>query len=384
MWRHIELENYRSIERLAFDVAPFSVVVGANAAGKSNFADAFVFARDIGTDASSAMEKRGGIVGVRRWSRTKPCDVLVDVRTARSKESLLTDYVRHMFKIHSGNEGKWSFSKELIEIVQKGTRTLQVSRKGNEVSCSSKEITIPKSIPINTSVMFFAKQAGLIRKWTSLSRVRRFQLDPSLMRHPQVATENPRLEESGSNITTVLRRNPTLLESVLPIMKRIVPGLHDVSVEPLGRYLSLKFEQNQRGADVADFSGTEMSEGALRALGIAVASHQMLRDELLIIEEPGVSIHAGAATLLFEVLKSASLKGSVLVTTHSADLLDAARDEEILVCQYLDGITQVGPLATSQRNLVREGLFSLAEIMRAEPLRIEGEEVRALDPARLK
>jgi type I restriction enzyme M protein len=110
----------------------------------------------------------------------------------------------------------------------------------------------------------------------------------------------------------------------------------------------------------------------------------MLRDELLIIEEPGVSIHAGAATLLFEVLKSASLKGSVLVTTHSADLLDAARDEEILVCQYLDGITQVGPLATSQRNLVREGLFSLAEIMRAEPLRIEGEEVRALDPARLK
>jgi len=72
------------------------------------------------------------------------------------------------------------------------------------------------------------------------------------------------------------------------------------------------------------------------------------------------------------VLQEASRRGDVLITTHSPDLLDAAKDETILVCNLVDGVTRIGPLASGQRQLVREGLFRLAELMRAEPLRIEG------------
>jgi type I restriction enzyme M protein len=106
----------------------------------------------------------------------------------------------------------------------------------------------------------------------------------------------------------------------------------------------------------------------------------MVRDELLLIEEPEVAVHVGAANLLFEILKEASSRGAVLLTTHSADLLDAARDEEILVCEHSSGSTKIGPLSSVQRRIVREGLFSIAELMRSEPLRIEpdsiGEELR--------
>jgi type I restriction enzyme M protein len=93
--------------------------------------------------------------------------------------------------------------------------------------------------------------------------------------------------------------------------------------------------------------------------------------ELLIVEEPERSVHLGAAGFLYEVLREAADQGAVLVTTHSADLLDAARDEEILVCEYADGVTRVGPLDPSQRQIVKEGLFSLSELMRSEPLRIK-------------
>jgi predicted ATPase len=64
MWRRIEVRNYRSIERVSVDLAPFTVVVGPNGSGKSNFADALVFARDIANDASSAVQNRGGIAVV--------------------------------------------------------------------------------------------------------------------------------------------------------------------------------------------------------------------------------------------------------------------------------------------------------------------------------
>jgi predicted ATPase len=67
-----------------------------------------------------------------------------------------------------------------------------------------------------------------------------------------------------------------------------------------------------------------------------------------------VSIHPGAAHLLFQVLAVAAERGAVLVTTHSPDLLGAAKlgaGEEILVCAYRDGTTRVGPMAESQRDL---------------------------------
>jgi type I restriction enzyme M protein len=86
------------------------------------------------------------------------------------------------------------------------------------------------------------------------------------------------------------------------------------------------------------------------------------------------------AALVYDVLEEASQRGDVLITTHSPDLLDAAKDETILVCSATEGVTRIGPLDSSQRQLVREGLFRLAELMRAEPLRIEGDEPETVDP----
>jgi len=169
---------------------------------------------------------------------------------------------------------------------------------------------------------------------------------------------------------------------IIEPMAKIIPGLEDICAVEVGRYLTLQFLQRQ-GDQIAPFSATEMSEGALRALGIIVAAQQMTRGELLIVEEPEVHIHPGAANLIFEILQEAASKGAVLVTTHSPELLDAARDEEILVCQYRDGVTSLGPMASEQRELVRSGLFKVSELMRSEPLRIEGRQSSTIDPSTL-
>jgi type I restriction enzyme M protein len=206
------------------------------------------------------------------------------------------------------------------------------------------------------------------------------------MRGISVPTDSVRLDESGANIATAfqaVREDRDDYESLLAAMKKIIPGLVDITVEPVEEYLSMKFSQAQANGKKARFSASDMSEGALRALGILVAALQMRDDELLIIEEPEVSIHPGAAHLLFDVLRRASQRGAVLVTTHSPDLLDAARcddEEEILVCDYRDGTTRIGPMAESQREIIRKGLFTVGELMRAEPLRIEGEPPAVIAP----
>src|SRR5262249_51224335 len=141
----------------------------------------------------------------------------------------------------------------------------------------------------------------------ALRNVRRIHLSPESMRRLQPATGDPRLDEDGGNVGAAYRglRAPAKAQ-ILAAMQKIVPGLSGISVEPFDRFPLLKFHQRQPGGHDAKFSATEMSEGALRALGILVAAQQMTPDELLIIEEPEVSIHVGAAQLLFDVLKDAS------------------------------------------------------------------------------
>lgn len=375
MWRRVELRNYRSIESVTLDLAPFTLVVGPNGSGKSNFADALVFARDIAVDASVALDNRGGLLGVRRWRPSKPTDVTVDIRAATSKARLDSDYVRHAFTIHSGKGGDWSFSRETLENVVQGVAGFSLERAGSVLKGTVIHDAENKPrITATASAMVVAQQYRGFIRGRALRTVRRYRINPDEMRKPQLSSEKTRLEENGANIAVAVRSlKPTGdFDELLRTMALIVPGLIDIKPEQLGRFIALKFSQQQGKGEVADFNATEMSEGALRALGIVVASLQMTPEELLIIEEPEVSLHVGAAQLLFDVLKRASTRGSVLVTTHSADLLDAAMGELILVCDYAGGITRIGPMATQQRTVVRQGLYSLAELMRVEPLRIEG------------
>ncbi|MBI3182641.1 MAG: AAA family ATPase [Myxococcales bacterium] len=384
MWRRVTVRNFRSIEAADVELAPFTLLVGPNGSGKSNFADALVFLRDVGFDASTAVTRRGGISGVRRWSRTKPFDVSMAVRVASTREKLETDFVEHRITIHSGEEGRWSFKREEFVLEERGQEPRAFKRHGGVIQPAARAGQRFGDLPDTTSAMLYVRQLLGARELAPLWEVKRFRLNPDLMRQPQVVTESWRLDESGSNIASAIRRLRGITETIfrreiVDAMARIVPGLTDIAVQDVGRHLTLEFKQAQAGG-TASFYGTEMSEGALRALGILVAAQQMRRNELLIIEEPEVNIHAGAAQLLFDVLKHASQRGAVLVTTHSAELLDAARDEEILVCAYSEGVTRIGPLASEQRRLVRDGLFSVAELLRSEPLRIEGEAPAAIEP----
>ena len=69
----VSLRNYKSIPACNIELAPLTILVGSNGAGKSNFVDALRFtSQALRFSLDHALRERGGINEVRRRSRGHP------------------------------------------------------------------------------------------------------------------------------------------------------------------------------------------------------------------------------------------------------------------------------------------------------------------------
>ena len=92
--------------------------------------------------------------------------------------------------------------------------------------------------------------------------------------------------------------------------------------------------------------------------------------KLVGIEEPESALHPDAAGVLTDVLQEASERTQVLITSHSADLLDrdAIPVDSILAVVALNGETQLAPLDEASRDVLRQHLFTAGELLRMDQL----------------
>ncbi len=394
MWRQLSIRNFRSIEQADVTFSRFTVLVGRNSVGKSNVADALVFFSEMTSRPDLAFAHRGGPAGVfhRHQRQGAGAHVRLVLAVAGTRAALSGSRgprIRCSFRLALRGNPPWVIKEQAVSLHRKGVE-LDVELHDGRLTRGQLDFPLPALEPTASMIPYLRgirHYAGALRP---LGAVRRYRLSPEAMSSPREASEAVVLEEDGGNIATAvehLRGAPVSSSryrrwtSVLSGVQRIFPGLRDIEVEPIGRFRRLVFHQVAESGREARFSAAEVSDGTLHALGLLVAAAQISRGELLIVEEPESHLNPGAAQILFDQLKDASRRGAVLVTTHSPELLEAVANETILVCRYENGRTLVGPLARSQQALVREGLFTVAELVRSEDLRIEGCEVETLSPA---
>src|SRR5262249_7537470 len=112
---------------------------------------------------------------------------------------------------------------------------------------------------------------------------------------------------------------------------------------------------------------SSMSDGTLRALGLLAAVYQRSAPSLIAIEEPEATIHPGALGVILDVLRVASRRTQLIVTTHSPDVLDAdwLEDRHIRIVTWQDGATRVTPLSSGSREALQEHLMSAGALLRS-------------------
>ena len=153
-----------------------------------------------------------------------------------------------------------------------------------------------------------------------------------------------------------------------------VPGIRDIRVIQAGSYyvVELKHERDNEVGKGLWFDLSHESDGTLRLLAILTALFQDPAPPLIGLEEPELAIHPGAMAVLADTMKEASLRGQVLVTTHSPDLINLLPIESIRAVTAEGGSTRVDKVAEHQLKSVKDNLFLPGELHSMEGLQPVG------------
>ena len=379
----VRLRNYKSIAACDVSPAPLSFLAGPNGSGKSNFLDALRFvAEALRSSLGDALSERGGIGEVLH----------------RSEAGVAHDFgIRFDFQL-PGVMGR--FALEIgaqpgggyVVLGEECTLTRPEGGSNDSYRVETGRVvesTIRHPPACTRDSLYLRNVSGLPEfrpACDALIGMAVYNLDVGSLRALQPPVPAALLKRNGSNIASVLRdlgsRSPGRKEAVEEYMAVVVPGLAGVDVRTVGPSLALQFRYAASGDEGVPrrFFANGMSDGTLRALGALVALFQGDEDgrsagnpSLVGIEEPEGALHPGAVGALVEALSDASERIQVLVTSHSADLLDndAIHESSILAVASRHGRTMIGPLDRAGRSVLHKRLFTAGELLRMDQLRPE-------------
>ena len=393
MMSSAHIQHYKSIrDAWLSDLAETALLVGRNAAGKSNVVDALRFLRDSIVDGlEHAISSRGGIEVIRQYSRSKPFNVgfRIELEQRFDGETAIRPAVYEL-KISSRERGNYRVEKEFAEWWEE---KMAIHTSGNELFVHRESI-VPRSfirapngvirltrdanestfdVPEDELAIRAALPHGPRQLKDFLSGLRFSALYPNTLRAPSRPDTDKRLKESGENWASILKalkqsaKGKASFSTILKLMSRVMPDLVDVRVTAVGSYLVPKFVVKQKGHEHA-FDPVQLSDGTLRVFGILLGLYQVPRPAFVAIEEPELTVNPGVLAVIADAFREVESETQLLITTHSPNLVDLFSPDQVRVVNIESGDTVIARIKPTQVEAVKEKLVSLADLIAQDNL----------------
>ncbi|RKH59162.1 AAA family ATPase [Corallococcus llansteffanensis] len=172
------------------------------------------------------------------------------------------------------------------------------------------------------------------------------------------------LERKGGNLASVFAALPSSTREIISKeLARRVPSLSEVDVARELENRSFRLRFRDRWSPDVWFGPEHVSDGVLWLLAFLVLPYQRPLPELLTLDEPERFLHPGLVREVLELLRAMTRGEStggqpvqVVLSTHSPDLLEHVRPEEVrlLSRDLSDGAVRVHPATTASLHWRRE------------------------------
>lgn len=367
----IELFNWKNFHRCEVGVQERCFVVGANAAGKSNFIDALRFLRDVakqGGGLQTAVRVRGGITKIRCLAAREQSNVKLAIELSESDSRELCWHYELNFK-HTGGGIRENQVKIVSEKVFSGREQRYVLDRSAETLGEDEE-TLKYTYLEQPNAN---KDFRVIQQF--LQNVEYLNVVPQMVRKSASSSYSGDKEDYyGRNFLkrlALLNDNTrrSYFRKINEFLKLAVPQLEELSFvkDEIGvPHLEARYVHwRTRGSKQQEM---QFSDGTLRLIGFLFALIDS--NGVLLLEEPEINLHPGIVAQFPEFIAKIQRvkKGGrqVFITTHSYDILsnEGIAPEEVLLLTNSPEGTEVEVLSNVEKakNILAAG-FSMADVV---------------------
>ena len=367
----IELFNWKNFHRCEVGVQERCFVVGANAAGKSNFIDALRFLRDVakqGGGLQTAVRVRGGITKIRCLAAREQSNVKLAIELSESDSRELCWHYELNFK-HTGGGIRENQVKIVSEKVFSGREQRYVLDRSAETLGEDEE-TLKYTYLEQPNAN---KDFRVIQQF--LQNVEYLNVVPQMVRESASSSYSRDKEDYyGRNFLkrlALLNDNTrrSYFRKINEFLKLAVPQLEELSFvkDEIGvPHLEARYVHwRTRGSKQQEM---QFSDGTLRLIGFLFALIDS--NGVLLLEEPEINLHPGIVAQFPEFIAKIQRvkKGGrqVFITTHSYDILsnEGIAPEEVLLLTNSPEGTEVEVLSNVEKakNILAAG-FSMADVV---------------------
>jgi len=355
----LTIKNYRVLRNVTFqELRPLSVVLGPNGCGKSTLFDVIGFLGDCLTwGVRKALEPRGRLPEVR--SRGEKGPLVIELKYRESSFGAPKDQQTPLVTYHleiddergrpivtreflRWRRGQWGKPFNFLDITG-GTGSVITGEEPEATDTRRPVMLADATMP---AIATLGQLAENPRVASLLQFIRSWFLSyfiPDRARDLPAAGAKEHLSRTGHNLPNVAQylaeEHPDILKEILNRIQKRIPNLESVTSErTIDNRLVLRFKD---GPFQDPFLAQHVSDGTLKMLAYLVMLMDPEPPTFLCIEEPENGLHPKLMQVLVEELRSftrgalskSRRTAQVLVSSHSAYLVDALHADELWVMQ---------------------------------------------------
>ena len=355
--KSLHIKGMLSFQDMSIDMRPLNVLIGPNASGKSNLIEIIALLQALPRDLAGFVRESGGIddwlwkgkKSQNKLTQEGSIEVVLDsppyfvaatplrytlaINNFLQQTNVLLEVLENV-RTHPGQDKPYQYFRMLA-----GGGSLSLSGREGEVArdIAAGTLTPGQSIfheirdPISHQEMFWVRleleKFHFYREWKMGKN--------SAARKPQ-RTDFPTnsLAEDFSNLALVL--NEIQRQASFQEIEENLQQFYDL-YEQVGIGIQANTAQlwiREKGLNNV-VPATRLSEGTLKFLALLVILCHPTPPPFICIEEPDLGLHPDLIPQIARLLKSASERTQLIITTHSKALIDEFSDdpESVVVCE---------------------------------------------------
>ncbi|PVZ87934.1 chromosome segregation protein SMC [Serratia sp. S1B] len=320
----IVINGYKSIAKCDLEMGCLNVLIGANGAGKSNFISYLSFlSEQLSSRLALRVAQAGGPDAILHYGRKV---------TERLSTEIHINGFCYESALVASNDNRFFFEYESV---------FSTESEHSIGTFGHHETAINQFYSHGTGANKLDTVIDSIRSWC----IYHFQDTSQKAKVKQIhrINDNDYLREDGANLAAFLFRvqknHPSHYQRIIRTIRMVAPYFGDFYLRATpDNQDSIQLEWTEKDHDIP-FKASELSDGTLRFILLATV---LLQPEefipsTIIVDEPELGLHPYAINVLAGLIKSASNKHQLIISTQSVELVNQFDAEDLIVVDKHNG-----------------------------------------------